>query len=220
MRHLPVLSGLLGATGRVSNRRRWIKVIVVGLLAAATGLYSIESARQTRQQHAAAGLVEARARAIAKAKAIALARAKSAAAAQPKTLVTSGRVVPSTQAADLFAPHSWYVAPPPPPPAAEEPPPAPTAPPLPYTYVGSIFLLVVIVLSTLMSATNLMVRSCSRKSKGVNSCSTTCRSTSGRPCRPESSSEIFRIVFSPSSVGFGVGRLCRGLTPPGGCIGC
>ena len=137
MRHLPVLSGLLGATGRVSNRRRWIKVIVVGLLAAATGLYSIESARQTRQQQAAAGLVEARARAIAKAKAIALARAKSAAAAQPKTLVTSGRVVPSTQAADLFAPHSWYVAPPPPPPAAEEPPPAPTAPPLPYTYVGS-----------------------------------------------------------------------------------
>jgi type II secretory pathway component HofQ len=85
----------------------------------------------------AAGLVDARARAIAKAKALALARAKSAVAAAPTTWVKNGRVVPSTQAGDLFAPHSWYVAPPPPPPAAEEAPAAPTAPPLPYTYVGS-----------------------------------------------------------------------------------
>ncbi len=38
---------------------------------------------------------------------------------------------------DLFSSHSWYVAPPPPPPP---PPPAavvPTAPPLPYTFLGS-----------------------------------------------------------------------------------
>jgi hypothetical protein len=47
------------------------------------------------------------------------------------------RVVTSRQAAALFAPHTWHVLEPlplPPPPA---PPPAPTAPPLPYTLVGS-----------------------------------------------------------------------------------
>jgi hypothetical protein len=137
MRSLPVLTALLRSSGAANNRRRWIILIVVGLLAVAAGLYVVESARQSRQQQAAAGLVEARARAIAKAKALALARAKSAVAAAPKTLLANGRVVPSTQAADLFAPHSWYVAPPPPPPAAEEAPAAPTAPPLPYTYVGS-----------------------------------------------------------------------------------
>jgi hypothetical protein len=36
---------------------------------------------------------------------------------------------------DLFASHSWYVAPPPPPPPAA--PVVPTAPPLPYTFLGS-----------------------------------------------------------------------------------
>ena len=42
----------------------------------------------------------------------------------------------------LFATHSWYVAPPPPPPpppapAASLAPPVPTAPPLPFQYIGS-----------------------------------------------------------------------------------
>jgi len=49
----------------------------------------------------------------------------------------SDRVVASTHAAALFAQHSWYVAPPPPPAAAPPPPPEPTAPPFPYTLVGS-----------------------------------------------------------------------------------
>jgi Tfp pilus assembly protein PilO len=49
----------------------------------------------------------------------------------------SDRVVASTRAAALFAPHSWYVPPPPPPPAAPTPPPEPTAPPFPYTLIGS-----------------------------------------------------------------------------------
>jgi hypothetical protein len=50
-----------------------------------------------------------------------------------------GRVVPPAHAAALFAQHTWAVivpvklAPPPPPP----PPPEPTAPPLPFTFVGS-----------------------------------------------------------------------------------
>ena len=38
---------------------------------------------------------------------------------------------------DLFASHSWYVAPPPPPPPPPEAPVAPSAPPLPYTFLGS-----------------------------------------------------------------------------------
>ena len=50
------------------------------------------------------------------------------------------RVADATEAASLFAAHSWYVPPPPPPPppiAAPQPPPKPTAPPLPYGYMGS-----------------------------------------------------------------------------------
>ena len=51
------------------------------------------------------------------------------------------RVADATEAASLFAAHSWYVAPPPPPPApvstAPQPPPKPTAPPLPYQFMGS-----------------------------------------------------------------------------------
>ncbi|OWJ97546.1 secretion system X translation initiation factor [Pseudomonas sp. A46] len=42
-------------------------------------------------------------------------------------------------AADLFASQSWFVAPPPPPPVADQaPPPAPkpTAPPLPFRFIG------------------------------------------------------------------------------------
>jgi hypothetical protein len=42
-------------------------------------------------------------------------------------------------AASLFAGHSWYVAPPPPPPApvVVQAPPPPTAPPLPFSYMGT-----------------------------------------------------------------------------------
>jgi hypothetical protein len=54
-------------------------------------------------------------------------------------LSASDRVVKDTAAADLFSAHSWYVAPPPPPPApvVYQPPPAPTAPPLPFAFMGS-----------------------------------------------------------------------------------
>jgi len=50
------------------------------------------------------------------------------------------RVADATAAAALFAPHSWYVPPPPPPPpppVAAGPPPKPTAPPLPYQFMGT-----------------------------------------------------------------------------------
>ena len=50
------------------------------------------------------------------------------------------RTADSKASADLFATHSWYVAPPPPPPAPPAPPappPVPVAPPLPFTFLGS-----------------------------------------------------------------------------------
>jgi hypothetical protein len=51
----------------------------------------------------------------------------------------SDRIVTDTAAASLFSPQSWYVAPPPPPPApvVYQAPPAPTAPPLPFAFMGS-----------------------------------------------------------------------------------
>ena len=51
----------------------------------------------------------------------------------------SDRIVKDTAAASLFSAHSWYVAPPPPPPAPViyQPPPEPTAPPLPFAFIGS-----------------------------------------------------------------------------------
>jgi hypothetical protein len=122
------------ALGFNGGRRRWLIAIVVCLLAVG-GVVYYQYAQREAQRQVAAGLAEARARAIAKAQA--LAKAKAARAAQPDTLIATGRVTASTQAAELFAPHSWYVAPPPPPPPAEEAPAAPTAPPLPYAYVGS-----------------------------------------------------------------------------------
>jgi len=50
------------------------------------------------------------------------------------------RVAEQTSAASLFAAHSWYVAPPPPAPVINTTPaapPKPTAPPLPYAFIGS-----------------------------------------------------------------------------------
>lgn len=41
-----------------------------------------------------------------------------------------------TTIANAFTPTSWYVPPPPPPPPPPQPPPKPTAPPLPFTYLG------------------------------------------------------------------------------------
>ena len=51
------------------------------------------------------------------------------------------RSADSKASGDLFATHSWYVAPPPPPPppppGPPPPPPPPVAPPLPFTFLGS-----------------------------------------------------------------------------------
>lgn len=49
------------------------------------------------------------------------------------------RIVKDTTAAALFSAQSWYIAPPAPPPApvVAQPPPVPTAPPLPFAFMGS-----------------------------------------------------------------------------------
>jgi hypothetical protein len=72
-------------------------------------------------------------------------RAGHEAAAGRKSLMQSAsfsfadRIVKDTAAASLFSAQSWYVAPPAPPPApvVVQAPPAPTAPPLPFAYMGS-----------------------------------------------------------------------------------
>jgi len=47
------------------------------------------------------------------------------------------RTADASQAGALFAPKSWYTPPPPPPPAAPAAAAAPTAPPLPFEFLGS-----------------------------------------------------------------------------------
>jgi hypothetical protein len=140
------LTPLLGAggAGRSVSRRRaafGVALLVVAVLAVlvatgrirapkirllGAGFATAVSARQAPSRAATAEVETARAQARATA-------APRASEARP----ASDRVVAATHAAALFAQHSWYVAPPPPPPAAPPPPPEPTAPPFPYTLVGS-----------------------------------------------------------------------------------
>jgi hypothetical protein len=42
----------------------------------------------------------------------------------------------AAEVGNVFSATSWYVPPPPPPPVKPPPPPKPTAPPLPFTYLG------------------------------------------------------------------------------------
>ena len=76
-------------------------------------------------------------------------RPAHAAAASPSSvpvaralLMLAQRVVEQSSAASLFAAHSWYTPPPPPPPpppaaAVNTAPVAPSAPPLPFQFIGS-----------------------------------------------------------------------------------
>lgn len=54
---------------------------------------------------------------------------------QPKPDAESG-VEPGAEIGNVFGATSWYVPPPPPPPPPPAPPPVPTAPPMPFTYLG------------------------------------------------------------------------------------
>ena len=51
-------------------------------------------------------------------------------------LTRAERPVPAAEVPDLFKGLSWYVPPPPPPPPPPAPPPKPTAPPLPFAFLG------------------------------------------------------------------------------------
>lgn len=65
----------------------------------------------------------------------ALSRAATLADAKPLTALAH-RTTEAPDNGNLFAAHSWYIAPPPPPPRPTPAPVAPTAPPLPYTFIG------------------------------------------------------------------------------------
>jgi hypothetical protein len=67
------------------------------------------------------------------------AAAASSAPVVRSLLLLAHRVVDQTAAGSLFAAHSWYTPPPPPPPPAPvvTAPAVPTAPPLPYQFIGS-----------------------------------------------------------------------------------
>lgn len=66
----------------------------------------------------------------------------AAEAAQPATHAAAAAGAEQAEAeadkpVDLFRPHAWYVPPPPPKPVlADAPPPVPTAPPVPFIYMG------------------------------------------------------------------------------------
>jgi hypothetical protein len=69
--------------------------------------------------------------------------AEAAAPAEPARRAEPAAVPPVAEApvkaeiVDAFATKTWYVPPPPPPPVKLEPPPKPTAPPLPFSFMGS-----------------------------------------------------------------------------------
>ena len=110
--------------------------ILVGV-AAAIGAYVIFSPSES------ASVPEARASGHASpgARAHAPQAASGRASATQALTLFAHRVAGAAAAGSLFAAHSWYVAPPPPPPpapsAASLVPPKPTAPPLPYQFMGS-----------------------------------------------------------------------------------
>ncbi|HSQ05260.1 MAG TPA: hypothetical protein VLN59_14550 [Burkholderiales bacterium] len=106
------------------TKREW------GLIALVPALVFVAAAAEQRDQPDAAPIAE-----VAHA-------SKERKAAEPVVDVGTfdleplQRQVKAEDPANLFAAKSWYVPPPPPPPPPPAPPPKPTAPPLPFTYLG------------------------------------------------------------------------------------
>jgi hypothetical protein len=115
---------------------RRVAVVAVAVLLILASLLAVSGRLPFAPRATAPG---SRAPELAAARARAVARARTRANAPPASTgnPTPTRVAAATLAGDLFATHSWYVAPPPPPPPAPVAPPPPTAPPFPYAFLGS-----------------------------------------------------------------------------------
>jgi len=108
-------------------------VLLATLVAAVSMTAGRPSAAPASAPSPALAAAHARALARAKERAAAAAAGQAGASAAP----AAGRVADASQAGDLFGRHSWYVPPPPPAAVAAPPPPPPSAPPFPYTAMGS-----------------------------------------------------------------------------------
>jgi hypothetical protein len=139
----PVTLPVLFKAPAVGRRTKVLVVILAVAAGLAVGLVLFRAARAQRTQPTAASASSAGLRA-------AHARALDVAAHIFKTRRrveerTRARTADTSLSGALFAMHSWYVAPPPPPPppptsvptAASLAPPVPTAPPLPFQFIGS-----------------------------------------------------------------------------------
>lgn len=117
--------------GRMKPRSKWLIAIALGTCA-----YVVIAPKETATtEPARGGVVKSRSAAVRGAHAAGGENVGSA------LQQLTHRVRGQAASASLFAAHSWYVAPPPPPAPPVEtvkgPPPKPTAPPLPFTYMGS-----------------------------------------------------------------------------------
>jgi hypothetical protein len=132
---------------RFPRRALFLIGAAVLLLCAAVILFAsgaLKLGAATREAGAGAPAVTAaNAQAAAIARTQAMARANAARKSELRDAPGAGassrsrRVADASLAAALFSPHTWHVEPPPPPPAPPPPPPEPTAPPFPYTVMGS-----------------------------------------------------------------------------------
>ncbi len=120
------------------RRRRLVLVAAGGLVLAALAA-ALLAGWPASTRPAAPARAESPALAAARARAMrARAAVPAPSAREAERTAAPSRVAASSWVADLFASHSWYVAPPPPPPqVVNTTPPPPTAPPFPYTFLGS-----------------------------------------------------------------------------------
>jgi hypothetical protein len=140
---------------RTPSRREWGLIALVPVLALAG--YFLDREDAAADPRSAANRPAAKASATKGASPVAVVASATPAAANPSAAIaapSAGQgaeagfprlksLRPAAQVAEpgeAFVKRSWYVPPPPPPPvvrAPPPPPPAPTAPPLPFTYLGA-----------------------------------------------------------------------------------
>lgn len=116
-----------------NSRRR--QFLLIGSLAVSLGLTAWVAANDEQAEDAVVGIAPP----AAERKSAITADSVKPASTLP-VLVRSGEEKDEAPAGNLFETHSWYVPPPPAPKsaAAAEPPPKPTAPAVPYAYIGKL----------------------------------------------------------------------------------